>query len=356
MRGDLLAGLRQQYDIFDRVYYISSGKFRRYHGESLVSQLLNVKTLALNVRDFFKVLVGIWQSRKLLRRIKPDVVFSKGGFVVVPVGLAARLQKIPIITHDSDAVPGLANRIVGRWALVHATGMPAKYYPYSPETIHYVGVPASRQLKPVTTQDQIEFKRKIGIAADEQVLLVAGGGLGSQTLNNLVVQIAPELLDRHRSLHIIHITGDAHQKATAERYQKILSSEQQKRLIILGFSNQFSIYSGAADLVIARAGATTLAELAVQRKALIIIPSPFLTAGHQLENAKILESLGAAKVLPNDVGQQAALKTIEDLLANSKKRRLMAQKLGSTARPEALQKLAEIIWEVAKSQAKGNSH
>src|SRR5690606_13564925 len=117
----------------DEARFILAGKFRRYHGESWLRRLLDVRTNLLNIRDALYTLIGFCQSVWLLLRRRPDVVFIKGGYVGVPIGLAAALLKVPFITHDSDAVPGLANRVVGRWARLHATGMPEKFYDYPPD-------------------------------------------------------------------------------------------------------------------------------------------------------------------------------------------------------------------------------
>ena len=155
LKGETLAGdLKDRYRVFDEVFSVPSGKFRRYHGESLLSHLVDFRTLLLNARDFFRVLAGIGYARKILKRTKPDVVLSKGGFVAVPVGLAAATLRIPVVTHDSDTVPGLANRIVGRFAKAYATGMPEKYYQYPVQRTHYVGIPIDERIKPVTKELQ----------------------------------------------------------------------------------------------------------------------------------------------------------------------------------------------------------
>ena len=113
-KGDDFDSLKARAANFDFLAFINAGKFRRYHSEGLAG-LFSLKTLGLNIRDFLRLPGSIIQSYRLIRRFKPDVMFSKGGFVAVPVGVAARLRRVPIITHDSDTVPGLANRIVGRW-------------------------------------------------------------------------------------------------------------------------------------------------------------------------------------------------------------------------------------------------
>jgi UDP-N-acetylglucosamine--N-acetylmuramyl-(pentapeptide) pyrophosphoryl-undecaprenol N-acetylglucosamine transferase len=99
-KGDQFDSLAERYHDFDDIGFVNGGKFRRYHGESFFSQLFDVKTLALNIRDFFRVITSIFKSVKILRKLKPDVVFSKGSFVAVPVGIAAKLLRIPIVTHE----------------------------------------------------------------------------------------------------------------------------------------------------------------------------------------------------------------------------------------------------------------
>ena len=117
-------------NLFDELYFVSAGKLRRYHGESLLTRLFDVKTNILNIRDVFRLLAGLVQSYFLFRKIQPDALLLKGGYVGVPVASAGRLHHVPYITHDSDALPGLSNRLAARWARYHATAMPAKYYSY----------------------------------------------------------------------------------------------------------------------------------------------------------------------------------------------------------------------------------
>jgi len=277
------------------------------------------------------------------------VVFSKGGYVVVPVGIAARLRGVPIITHDSDAVPGLANRFIGRWAKVHTTAMAPEYYPYPKNTIKQVGIPVDERLKPVDTALQKSLRQQIDLPADCLMLLVAGGGLGSQTINQLTVKLSPQLLKDNPSLQIVHFSGSGHQDSLAEYYRRELGQEMPRRVKVLGFSSDFYIYSGAADVVLARAGATTLAELAIQRKAAIIIPSPFLTGGHQLRNAEELTTKDAAVVLQNDVSPQKLLSELDSLLQNKQRREQLAHNIGSLAQPEAAVQLADILLEATKT-------
>lgn len=345
LKGETLEdSLRKRYQIFDEVRAIPSGKFRRYHGESLLAHLVDVRTLTLNLRDFFRVMRGIVSARRLLKRAKPDAVFSKGGFVAVPVGIAAKLQGIPIVTHDSDTIPGLANRIVGRYASVHTTGMPSEHYPK--ESTRYVGIPLDGRIKPVTTAMQQEFKKQLGLPGDSLVLLIGGAGLGARDVNNATIQIAPELTDKFKDLRIVHFSGQKHEAEVSEKYQTVVP-EANSRIMVLGFSPDFYKYSGAADLVITRAGATTIAELAAQKKAVVLIPAPHLTGGHQVKNAEQLQKTGAAEIVSSDAPPSRLLKVVESLLANKHRRQEMAEKLGMMAKPEAADELAKVLLDVA---------
>ncbi|MBI5906953.1 glycosyltransferase, partial [Candidatus Saccharibacteria bacterium] len=298
-------------------------------------------------RDFFKVIAGILVSRRILKKLKPDVVFSKGGYVAVPVGIAAHWRHIPIVTHDSDATSGLANRIVGRWAIIHATGMPVENYSYPKDSVRYVGIPIDERIKPVSKAAQADFKRQLGFSADDLVLLVAGGGLGAKSLNEKLVSIAPSLFEANPKLRIIHLTGTKHEQEVAANYTASLDSDLLQHVKVVGFTDEFYKYSGAADLVVTRAGATVMAEFAAQNKACIVVPSPFLAGGHQLKNAEALSRSGLAEVVANDAKPGVLRTAIIDLLGSRLKRESLAKKLGGTAHNDAAKRLAKILFEVA---------
>jgi UDP-N-acetylglucosamine--N-acetylmuramyl-(pentapeptide) pyrophosphoryl-undecaprenol N-acetylglucosamine transferase len=345
-KGDNFDTFKDSGHVFDFMAFVRAGKFRRYHRLGLASGLFHPRTLTLNIRDFFRLPGSILAARRILKKFKPDVVFSKGGFVAVPVGIAAKMLRIPIVTHDSDSVPGLANRIVGRWAKVHATGMPPEYYSYPKRTIEYVGIPIDNHIKKVTPKIQSRFKEKLNLPQDSQVLLVSGGGNGSKHLNDLVLAVAKELLETNLSLYIIHLSGKDHE-ATVKAGYKALPKPEQKRVIVQGFSNQFYALSAAADLILARAGATTLAELACAGKACIVIPAPFLTGGHQLKNAQELVAKDAIVSAPEDTRPDELLALINSLLNNDARRFELARNLFATAKPEAARHLSEIILKAA---------
>jgi len=320
---------------FDAQYRVFAGKFRRYNGESWLKRLFDVKTNLLNLRDFFLFLMGTVESWFLLRKLKPDVILLKGGFVGVPVGLAAR-NRVPLITHDSDALPGLANRLVGRWAVYHATGMPPEYYSYPKEKSRYVGVIVGADYQLVTPELAKQYRQQIGLPADAEVLLITGGSSGAASINEALVAVASTVLAKHPKLYIIHQVGNGN--------ERVYGDFTHERLKVYGLLQNFYQYSGAADVIATRAGANTIAEFGVQGKACIVIPNPLLTGGHQLKNARYLEEEKAAIVVDVE-GLPGALKL---LLTDPAKRRELGKHLEAITKKDAALTLAELLLKTGK--------
>lgn len=345
-RGDKMGDIPAAHPAIDKVYAVRAGKFRRYHGEGLI-QLLDIPTWFKNIRDLFYVLAGTYQSRRLLAEIKPDIIFVKGGFVGVPVGLAAASLRIPYITHDSDAVPGLANRIISRWASRHAVALPPEVYHYPAAKTVMTGIPLRADFAPVSASLQQKYRQELKLPPKAKVLFVIGGGLGSQRVNRAVAEAVPHLLREFDDLYVLHAAGRANETEVKGSYQG-LSAAEQKRLKVLGYIDDVYLYSGAADVVITRAGATNLAEFALQGKACIVIPSPFLAGGHQLKNANYLAEQGAALILEEtelaaDPNRLAALTS--DLLKTPAKRQKLQAGLAKFAKPNATRELARLILD-----------
>lgn len=342
-RGGKFAHIAEGNEAIDQAYTIFSGKFRRYHGESWLRRVLDVKTNVLNLRDLFYVAIGIIQSFFLLGRLRPNAVFLKGGFVGAPVGFASAMRHIPFVTHDSDALPGLANRLVARWAKYHATGMPPEFYSYPPESMRYVGVLTSADYQLVDAKQQVRFKQARSLPEKSRVLLVTGGSTGAKKLNDVMKQIVPKLLDDFSDLYIVHQVG----KGQGGTYD----SFSHPRLQVLEFLQLMYEYTGAADVVVTRAGGNTLAELAMQGKACVVVPNPLLTGGHQLKNAEDLVRKGAVIAVDEKdfaKGPNKLDRAIRELLQDETRRQQLAAKLHAMSVPDAARNLALLLLDVAK--------
>lgn len=351
-RGDKLGDLPAKDPHIDEVYTVRAGKFRRYHGEGVL-QLLDIGTMLQNARDFFYTLIGMYQSWRLIGKLDPDVIFIKGGFVGVPIGLAAGWRDIPYVTHDSDALPGLANRIIARRATIHAVALPPEIYPYPVNKTVMTGIPLRADFVPMTVNLRQQYRADIGIPPKAKLLFVIGGGLGAQRVNTAVAEAVPHLLREFKDLYVVHGVGRANESAVRVDYKRDLTTAEQARVQVFGYLEDVYRYSGAADLIITRAGATNLAEFAVQGRACIVVPSPFLSGGHQLKNAQYLHDQQAAVVLdevdvvadPNRLAKQVSV-----LLSHPEKRHNLEQHMAIFAKPKATQELATVILEQIKSQ------
>ncbi len=348
--GDTLGDVPEGDANIDHVYTVRAGKFRRYHGEGL-KQLLDLSTLYKNLRDAVWVLVGLGQSYALLGRLKPQVILTRGSFVSVPVCLAAALRGIPYITHDSDAIPSLANRIIARWAKAHAVALPKEVYSYPPGKTITVGVPISHRFHPETSEQIVHLRSQLQLPHDAQVLLVTGGGLGAQRLNAAVVACVPDLLTRYPDLWIVHLAGRLDEANIRREYKRELPPKHQDRVVVKGFVTNMPDYSGASDVIITRAGGTSMAEFAAQAKPIVVVPNPQLTGGHQLKNAQVLADRKAVRMVSEATLAQdthALMPPLTDLLDHPDKAAALGQKLAGLARPNAAHLLAMLLLEIVE--------
>lgn len=276
----------------DFFHGISCGKLRRY---------MSFK----NLIDLFKILAGFIMSFFILLKIKPDCVFSKGGFVSVPPCLASALLGIPYFTHECDFTPGLATRINSKKAKnVFVSYEDTKKY-FS-ESIRLKCVVTGNPVRPVFYTDHAAEGRKfLGIPEDNKkpVLLVIGGSLGALQINNLVVESLEEL---KKEFIVVHQTG----KAFADENPDVMNSADENYKPFAFIYGEMVSVIQSCDLVLSRSGANSLSECAVCSKPMVLVPlCGSGTRGDQVDNARYFESRGAAVVL---VGQEA---TKENLLS-----------------------------------------
>lgn len=323
-----------------KVEPIVAGKLRRYHKLSVINQLLRVRTIVIpNIVDGFKLLVGTVQSFGKLLMWRPDVVFSKGGFVCLPVGVSAHILRIPLVIHDSDAHPGLTSRILARWTVTIATGAPLKHYNYPKDRSVYVGIPVASNVKPFGAARQRETKEKLGFSQHEPLVVITGGGLGATSLNHATMSVIDDLLS---FTSVALIAGRTHADTLNE------SMKKRQNLQIHGYLSPDSMHEmlGAADIVVSRAGATTLLELAALAKPSIIVPNEQLTGGHQVKNAAVYKQAKAVVVLEDSQLTANPLSLIDVLnatLLNKDTMKRLSTNIHEFAKPNATKDMAALI-------------
>lgn len=267
-----------------KYYPISSGKLRRY---------LSFE----NAKDVFKVLKGILEARRVLKKEKPDLLFSKGGFVSVPVVIAARSLNIPTIIHESDLTPGLANKISLKFSKKIYTTFEdtLKYLPK--DKADFVGATIREDLKEGNQQKGYEIT---GFDSDKKVLLVMGGSLGSKKLNDIIRENLEALLHDYQ---IIHLTG----------HGLVDESYKQKGYIQYEFvKEELTHLLSITDTVVSRAGSNAIYEFLTLRIPMLLIPLGLdQSRGDQIDNAKYFESKGYGKMIPED--QLTQFKLLEQL-------------------------------------------
>ena len=268
-------------------YGISSGKLRRY---------FDLK----NFTDPFRILKGYFQAKKLIKKLKPDVVFSKGGFVTVPVVFAASKKKIPIVIHESDMTPGLANKL----ALPKATKICCNF----PETkkmfegkATVTGTPIRAEL---FTGDKEKAKKFCGFKDDKPTILIVGGSTGSVAINNAIWEVLDELL---KTYNVIHICG---KDKTDSKYNG-KEGYAQFEYVKSELSDLFTL----ADIVISRAGANAICELLALKKLNILIPlSLKASRGDQILNAESFQKSGYSYVIDEEnLNHDTLLKALAEI-------------------------------------------
>ncbi len=303
-----------------------------------MQQLLWPSLVLKNIRDGFLVVAGFVQGFVKMVIWRPDVVFTKGGFVCLPVGYAAHILGIPLVIHDSDAHPGLTNRILSRWATSIGTGAPLEFYHYDKRRAHYVGIPVDDSIHPLNAQEQKAAKQQWGIDPGRPLLVVTGGGLGAQRLNNAVSETLTQLL---KFTSVVLVSG----AAQYEEAQKT-APPNDDRFQLHSFVTAMPSLLGAADVVVSRAGATTILELAALKKPAILVPNVKLTGGHQIKNANVYAAKNAVVVLDEnelEAAPQKLVRAVKSLLDNPKETNRMAARFYTFSRPDAAKDMAALI-------------
>ncbi len=284
-------------------------------------------------------------ARKFVRGA--DVVLGMGGFVSVPVSLAARKERVPLVLHEQNAVLGLANRLAARWARVVALSYreAGNHLPRGTRAT-VVGNPVRDPVVDAAgRRDELSgFSRKeLGLEEGRRTILVFGGSQGAVRLNNSTVELCRILRDRD-DLQVLLISGPRNHKALLER----LPEGGRILLRVVPFIDRIELAYAVADLAISRAGATTVAELTVSGIPSILVPYPYATANHQEANARAVEHAGGAMVLLDEQTSGAALAGIvEKLLEWPDSLRTMARAAKELGRPDAADSLAGVVAAVA---------
>jgi UDP-N-acetylglucosamine--N-acetylmuramyl-(pentapeptide) pyrophosphoryl-undecaprenol N-acetylglucosamine transferase len=299
---------------------------------------LRVSSPLAFVRNGAKLALGIAQSLWILVRFRPDVVFATGGYASVPVGVAARLLRKPLIVFLPDVTPGWAVRLLARLATRMATTSEAGLEHLPRANTRVVGYPVRNEFRSL---DREGARERLHADRAEKVVVVTGASLGARAINQAVVAALPALLERCR---VVHITGAADEAWVRSEREK-LTPDKQARYDVHGYLDDMPAGLLAADLVVSRAGASTLGELPAAGVPSILVPGEY-EGWSQAPNAEYLQSQGAAVMLHNEELDRLAA-TVMELLDDEPRLKRMRDSARALARPNAARDIAQMLVEAA---------
>lgn len=336
-----------------RVRRLPAGKFHRYANWTFADYFKHLgvtfKDLIVgNILGFLGFLSGLAVSlfRFMFKNDRPDVIFLKGGYVCLPVGLVAKLFKVPYVIHESDATMGLANRILAKHAAKVAFGVPlSDEIKETHPSYVWTGIPVASEFKPVSPSKMASLKKSFSFSADRPLVVITGGSQGSENLNEVTRIILPELL-KFTSVGLVAGRKHYENMVDLKKYENWSKASLESDFRMWEFNTTMNELMGAADLIVSRAGATTIAEMAALKKATVLVPFERLPGGHQVKNADRLAEVKAAAVIYDSKMMEDPNKLLEEirhLIKSPKLREKMAENLYAEARADAAKHLAEIV-------------
>jgi len=307
--------------------------------EAVRAAPLRVGSPIAALRNFATLLIGTAQAWFTLRRFRPDVVFATGGYASVPVGIAARARRRPLVVYLPDVTPGWAVRLLSKLATRIATTTDKSLRKLPVGKAQAVGYPVRAAF---WSAERGEARKRLGLPQDGPVLLVTGASQGARSINRAVAQHLDRLLD---GCLVLHLTGRADEAELRAR-RDALPAATRGRYYVFGFLDDMAGAMAAADLAVMRSGASVLGELPAAGLPAILVPGVYAAGHNQRDNAQFLADQGAAVVLENE--QLDRLNTVvRELLADEAHHRSMAEAMRKLARPNAAKDIARMLEEVA---------
>ena len=306
-----------------------------------ISRSLSLEGLAHNVRTVKNVALSTQKARKIIRDFQPDAVIGTGGYVCYPVLTAAAQLHIPTLVHDSNAVPGLTTKMLARQVDRVMVGFEEsrEQYPERDKVV-VTGTPVRGDFGRYTREDA---RRALGIPDDKPLVVSLWGSLGAAHMNAIMTELIPKMKD-DPAFRLIHSTGSGYYQQVCEKLAATAPDCAAYGADVREYIYDMPRVMAAADLVLCRAGASSLAELTYMGKPVIIVPSPNVTNHHQKKNARVLERAGGAKVLlEGEFDADSMLSLIRELLDDPKTLAQMRQAMLSLSAPDATEKICDII-------------
>lgn len=294
--------------------------------------------------DIFKVPIGIVQALWHLLWLMPDAIFSKGGYASLPVVIAGWVYRIPILIHESDANPGMANSMLAKFAGRVAVSYPQAEIYFPAAQVVFTGNPLRSD---IASGDAVRAREMFHFTDSKKVIFVVGGSQGARSVNNKVIEILPELLHKYQ---VIHQTGESNiEEVKHKAGEQGVKAGRDGYFPIAFYGPEIKDILALADLVISRAGSSTISEIAANGKPAILIPLGTAANDHQRMNAYAIAKTGGCVVLEeNNLGHNMLLEKIEEILNNDDLKTKLSQNIRTFYHPDAAEKIAEGILGMVK--------
>ena len=308
-------------------------------GKSLGAVSHNIKTVK-------NVIASYGEAKRIIRDFAPDAVIGTGGYVCFPVLKAAASLHIPTAVHESNAVPGLTTKLLAKSVDRIMVGFEEsrQYYP-DPEKVAVTGTPVRGEFGLYT---KARAKAELGMAPEEKLVLSVWGSLGAGHMNGIMSQLIP-MLDGSQGFRLLHAAGKMYYGDLMKKLEENAPNMAQSKAEVREYIFDMPRVMAGADLVMCRAGASTISELTYMGKPVIMVPSPNVTNHHQERNARVLEKAGGAVVLlEGDFDAESLLTTVKQLLSQEGRLESMSQAMKSLALPDARDRICGIILDMVK--------
>ena len=298
-----------------------------------------------NFKNLYNTYKSIGEAQKILKEFKPDVVIGMGGYICVPTVIAAKKLHIPVVLHESNAFPGVAVRLFKKKADKILVGFgDAKNKLDNRENVIITGNPIKIKKLNLSEIEKSNIKKQLGISDEKPVVLVFGGSQGAQSINRSFMEIIVN--KKNKTYQIIWAAGPNQYEDIKNKLKEVnMDINNIENVKIVPYIYNMEEVMNTCDLVVCRSGAMTITEVSVVGKPAIFIPFPYATENHQEYNARVLEKIGAAKIILNkDLNSEILQNTIKELV-NDKK---VLEKMGKNATKIAMQNVEDKIYDEIK--------
>lgn len=308
-----------------------------------ISREHSLSGIVHNLDTLKNVAVSLHEAKKLIREFAPDAVIGTGGYVCYPVLTAAHELHIPTFVHESNAVPGLTTKMLAEHVDRVLVGFEdsRRYYKH-PDRVEVTGTPVRGEFGCETKE---QAKAELGIPAGEKLVVSVWGSLGAGHMNEVMTEMIP-MLDGKQGFRLLHAAGSRYYAGMAAKLGETAPDMAEHGVELREYIYDMPRVMTAADLVMCRAGASTISELCYMGKPVIIVPSPNVTNNHQEKNARVLEEAGGAKVLlEGEFDACSLLADVKELLADDEKLGAMSAAMTSLAAEDATERICGIILD-----------